>query len=772
MLITRFETRFHTVPEHADLDVPALCAALTSPLPDDRPKDRYPLWSPATYPPGTRRNKRNVLDVTSLVADVDDGTPIDTALARLRGVTPALAIIHTSYSHTPAHPKYRLVVPLEHAVPAGLFPRAWVWFAGVLGCLDPAVKDASRMYYVPVQRPNFAAAVDDGPLLDMPWDDLPPAITRTPLRPPDGAPPGWTPRPTDYPPDTITRAVTELRGRAALAAASTEPLTGGRRTAIRNALYPLARYGWLDPALPNELREIFARAAAVNGRVGDNMDRLLDSCVLDAATDPGPIEDLVPADQGVAAPLVVACGHDVYVLRQDGAYESTDRVNLITGLRDRHDVPYRSDKGTPWTYSAILDRYGVTARGVEVVYPVRAAAVPKTHRAKPGDETSFSPGALPGPRHVTVVTHPQAGSDPRLAWDGTSRVLTVCRATRTDPAPQHDPEVADWLARGLDHNPPAVVDAVLRWLAVAGDVESPVAALYVHGPRRAGKGLLVAALASPWHAAPVPLATALGPWTADLARCPIVHLDEGARADEISTERFRSLVSERVHQLSEKFRGNVTLRGCPRVVITANNDGALRFGDVPSLADVDAVAERVLYVRWDVAAAEYLAALGGAEYTVAQGWVHAADGGPGRVARHLATLARGAPDARLLVEGVPTEYHRALVWRSPRIEALLDVLVAALTAHGGTPGVVWAGADVSADLTALLSRWPSLALGGRRPGRGDTASALTAISRSREGGVWLVDGATVRSYAASVGVTTHDTLGSQPQGTQTHTETA
>lgn len=131
-----------------------------------------PAWSPAVYQPGANRSRTGVLAVTALVMDIDDGTSIETFKERLKGYA---YYWHTSYSHTPEHPKYRIVVFLTNPVPAMHWPDRWrraqAWMEGHL---DESTKDASRIYYMPshpVGGQHFDCEYVTGAILDI--DSLP-----------------------------------------------------------------------------------------------------------------------------------------------------------------------------------------------------------------------------------------------------------------------------------------------------------------------------------------------------------------------------------------------------------------------------------------------------------------------------------------------------------------------------------------------------------------------------------------------------------------------
>jgi len=168
-----------------------------------RAKHRLPCWSPTLYPRHATRGASSVEAVTCLVLDHDDGASIEDAVSAWEGWP---LMVHSSWSHSEAHPRFRLVLPLAEPVPAGCWPRAWAWAnerAG--GHIDPACKDPSRLYLrpaIPHRTAPYQAFVRDGggPLLG-----IDPAILATPRpseRPaerPMRAPSGHLPRVTTTP---------------------------------------------------------------------------------------------------------------------------------------------------------------------------------------------------------------------------------------------------------------------------------------------------------------------------------------------------------------------------------------------------------------------------------------------------------------------------------------------------------------------------------------------------------------------------------------------
>jgi len=154
---------FDNHPKQRTISWPALCASLTR-FREFREKPRTPCWSPTVYPYDTIRRKANVIAVTCLVLDYDDGTPIS-AIHEAWESWPH--IVHTSWSHKASEPKARLVVPLEEPIPAEHWGRVWHWAQARVGyTADTKCCDASRLYFVPAtpiggNRDAYAAVHDD-----------------------------------------------------------------------------------------------------------------------------------------------------------------------------------------------------------------------------------------------------------------------------------------------------------------------------------------------------------------------------------------------------------------------------------------------------------------------------------------------------------------------------------------------------------------------------------------------------------------------------------
>ena len=144
------------------------------------------LWSPCSYGTTKRRGAGNVEKVYALTLDIDEVDPgdvvqfgavylIERAFWLFDGHARA---VHTTWSHTPDAPRYRVVLPLGEPVPAPLWPEAWAWAVAKLPDWlkpDPACKDPSRMFWrpaAPPDAPGHRSLAQGGRMLVIPLEEV------------------------------------------------------------------------------------------------------------------------------------------------------------------------------------------------------------------------------------------------------------------------------------------------------------------------------------------------------------------------------------------------------------------------------------------------------------------------------------------------------------------------------------------------------------------------------------------------------------------------
>ncbi len=130
-------------------------------------KKDFRLWAPSLYKPNSRRGSENVVYLSCLVLDYDDGTPLRDATETWEAW---FHILHTTWSHTDEHNKFRVVVPFAQPVPAKHWRLVWHWAEELVGrVIDPACKGEGHAFALPVvpdeAHPREAFSTP-GPLLD------------------------------------------------------------------------------------------------------------------------------------------------------------------------------------------------------------------------------------------------------------------------------------------------------------------------------------------------------------------------------------------------------------------------------------------------------------------------------------------------------------------------------------------------------------------------------------------------------------------------------
>jgi hypothetical protein len=225
---TRIETTW-------DLLAQFLC--IDPPIERRVPKERLPLWSPATFK-GDHRARGDVEAVYALGFDVD-ATPVPTE-AELRAVFEGQAcLFHLSSSATTAAPRWRLFLQLSRPVSASEYDTLWAVAARVLPFpVGREAKNPDRPWYLPrvPAEGEFVGVVMTGEPLDV--DAV---LAMAPA--PGTAPAAVVPAPSATAP--ATRPAAHRRRAMALALGSAWPADGEGRNSAQLALAGgLRSEGW------------------------------------------------------------------------------------------------------------------------------------------------------------------------------------------------------------------------------------------------------------------------------------------------------------------------------------------------------------------------------------------------------------------------------------------------------------------------------------------------------------------------------------------------
>lgn len=110
-----------------------------------------PGWIPATFVPGGKRNDASLQRLYLFIGDCDNTRGREVSLESLRRSLKGYeAVIHTTYSHSRAKPKFRFVLPLKRPISPDDHVKLFNYFDAKLGgSLDLKGKTPSQLYYWP-----------------------------------------------------------------------------------------------------------------------------------------------------------------------------------------------------------------------------------------------------------------------------------------------------------------------------------------------------------------------------------------------------------------------------------------------------------------------------------------------------------------------------------------------------------------------------------------------------------------------------------------------
>ncbi len=309
-------------------------------------------------------------------------------------------------------------------------------------------------------------------------------------------------------------------------------------------------------------------------------------------------------------------------------------------------------------------------------------------------------------------------------------LLDGCCVVVDIPA-QRDEDVEEW----LKHFAGDYHEKLLDWVATATRLDRPTCALYIEGPPGTGKGMFASGMASIWGSGATSYADATGKFNSALTRNPVVLVDEMSQAfdggDGFSAG-FRTLIGESSRQLRRKNLPSSTLRGCPRLIVAANNANALKLNEDLGREDLLAIAERVLHFKTGQSPRDFINFMGGREFTA--GWVLDAQGRPGKIAKHakyLAQTRKVKTGSRFLVQGEIADWHRDLMGNSGLPGATLAALAHFIDRDRPIDGIEISGAFIYVNVPALRGQWGVL-MGDNPPREGSLANALKTLASGHQ----------------------------------------
>lgn len=683
-------------------------------------KDQLPAWIPAHL-----EGRRSPQEVSALVLDFDGDRdrPGDNAALWIKtqeNLDGLEYCYHSTYSYSPAAPKFRIIIRLSRAVPASkwkpFYDAARTLAAG--GGADKKTCDPGRLFYMPL-------CPQDGPQpLSGHHPGIPLDVDMVLAHAAQGALVG-----TRKPADEAALRMALPKKNALLG--DFEQIGADTLRKLLDKQRPYAQPGERDNALfalaaflcrrahhlsPESIATLLAPeidgaypddASAPNGALFEaKMHRAWESADAElAGQDPvrmaqlhrnGPytdqeidryiVEQGAVSKEHLAAQLLVGHMGNIYCFVA-GDYifaggMDTSEFYVRHRLQLAQNLGVRLQEITPkgiidTSMKNLMKRHGVPVRNVHPRFDIRTSYV--DHKTE-------------------TLNH------------------AIC-PRRLDLVPAYDPDIEAWLAGWGD-------DTLLDWLATAPKLEKATAALFLHGGPKTGKTMLAMALGTIWGDAPTDLGSLGVNFNEDLAANPIIMADESLPEEyKKDSGLLRRLITATSTKLRRKYMNTVNLKGCVRVVICKNHLNLFQ-GESMTREDVDAVCERLLYYKLT----------GQAPY------FH-----PVRLAQHILWLEENRTvesTDRLWVEGRDSELHRFMrissKARSLICQWLMNFIMEPTRVQHLARTMFRLGSELEVNPRIIYDQWDSYLQREKCPGLNTICSVVSELGAKKARGLYSV----------------------------------
>ena len=542
-------------------------------------KTSLPCMVVGHIPKGLSRRNDTIESIDALVLDIERPkagylSEKSNYIRRLEDALVALEpydyVLHTTFSHTPDEPRLRVVMPLSKSIGPADYKSAMSGLNNLTGGVADrnAQKPAQALFlpFCPPERLSEASGhINEGKPYDF---NAPLAQEIVELRSLLGE--GIGRAPMDAEKRAACRSV--LRG--------TPYAQEGNRDNMALAItWHLAR-SYTEETMPSfeAFEAVFRWSTSAMGSDAPCMDNLWSkftrglSAKTDLVEEEGTPETVLidePVEGDSFSPLCLY-KNAYYVAKRGGGYSRAlvrDELPLAiqTHLKGRVPLTYMNQSGETKSLpiSKVITNNGHLLEDVVIDLTAQQAYLENN------------------------VLHEQA-----LPWP----VLE----------PRFDPEIDQWL--GLLGGTRS--DSLRDWLSIFHDLNRLLSCLIIMGEPGAGKTLLAMGLASRLGAdSPSSQKSLTGHFQGELAKCPLVHIDEeiiDSSYNRSFLASIRSELSVTERMVNRKYAPPSMLKGAMRCIITANHL-PFKQKDASTRQDLEAIAQRFYWVTATKEAAEFLA---------------------------------------------------------------------------------------------------------------------------------------------------------------------
>jgi len=681
-------------------------------------------------PPGSSHANKNVLSVHALGIDVD-GQPADAVDRALKALESFEWCAWTTHRHgaASAHglPKFRIVLPLVEPLDPKDHARAWLALNALVGGInDPTTKNIGRLFYLPSSFDVAVAEVFHHPGRWLSFlEDLKPEaeVVRLPAQTAGLAKLRKQLRATPRDDELKDAIVALLAGKAFAEAPH-------RHATILALTFRLAI---LDQGLSAaEIEELFTPSLAVMRAADETSPPMIDA--VNAYT--GAVKKIQDSEAQRKLDKRARILEEQAKATGQGRYTPDDlkRIASANGwapeeLGKRWIV---QQGGSCWLLSETGDYVGPFSRydvPVGLSQVLARAPVQLVEASRNGTKYRAAIDVVRENGTAAAAVYSDL-TIRRTRFDPATKILheAVCPVRNLTPA--FDPEIDKWLKVMAGGSYAKLVD----WMACAPDLNKLLCAIYFAGAPSSGKTLFATGLAKIWtEGSPGSIERVLSAFNDEVVRCPLILADEEIPRSyhNTATAVLRSMLSTVERTLARKYQPTSSLRGAVRLVLTSNSE-ALLNAEISSSQDLEAIAQRFLYIDVPPKAAELLNELPRSQR---EAW--AQEG----IAKHALWLAANhnvaEPGKRFWVEGSVGDMTNRLLgdskWNSLTIEWLVRYLMNPKMVDSKGGWLIRRGehdGELLVNDQAVVDYWSLYLLTREAPITSFIGSALRAISKT------------------------------------------
>lgn len=562
------------------------------------------------------------IDAMGLDLDGIDDTVLSSVLESLK---PYEYLLYTSFNHTPETTKCRIILPLKEKLSPEKFGSMW-WHLNRMigGHNDPQTSNVARMFYVhshPPERSQHATVItNSGKWLDeSEFGEVTAPVTAQPAN-----------NPTRF---LLTKELIADEGRRRVRWASQRDRLigtmmrslgkgesfadkGGRENARFLLCETLAEI-WPDLDI-DRTTELFRASITVMHEASPlkgGVEGTLREVKYKLGRSKRKVETVVNDRETRRQNQQARTMHSARGDGNDTLYSSEDLIQIATMQKCSVDelsnrwIAYKDGAAYFLNLAGYQGPFGKEdARSLAPIYlsPIQGASAynPPVGRGQRSIKSYVDLCSQYG----TIITEVEASLVHDFSfYDAETGKLTEVTAKRNPKlTPTHHASVEKWLTLMGGHQAAKLMD----WVAAVPKLGRQCCALYLWGSKGVGKTLLCNGLASLWGLRDItPLDVAIDSFNERLARMPLVVADEYLPDVRDISGKLRELIGSKNHTLRRKYRPEASLYGSIRLIMLANTPHLLDLKGDHTKEDLDAIAERFLFINCDKAASSYLEGL-------------------------------------------------------------------------------------------------------------------------------------------------------------------